>query len=146
MEFSENLTEAFSGCIRYMYDKHYRNKDFGNIMDKFISFVSKLPWYSEIQQMIMDIAIDSNDHTTLFKLIEKKCIIPPDAIDDMIQMCSIYCTNEEELNEEFITILKICVRANIKMTDSTIDTIKSFKDYDINIYNKILSLGIQIDN
>ena len=54
-----------------MYDKHNGNKDFGNIMDKLISSVSKLPWYNEIQQIITSFAIDSNDCATLFKLIEK---------------------------------------------------------------------------
>ena len=125
-----------------IYDEYYQNKDFDNIMDRYIIVISN---DDKRLQMTMDKAIDFKDYNAIFKLIKKRCIITPEQIDNMIHNSSIYCRNKHEFYEEFITILKICKNANIKISDYTMDTIKASKDEDI--YKKILSLNIkQINN
>jgi len=125
-----------------MYDEYYQNEDFDNIMDRYIIVISN---DNKRMQMTMDKAIEFKNYNTIFKLIEKKCTITPQQIDNMTHISSIYCRNKHDFYDEFITILKICKNANIKISDFTMDMIKESKDEDI--YNKILSLNIkQINN
>ena len=118
-----------------MYDEYYQNEEFDNIMDRYIVVISN---DNKRMQMTMDKAIDVKDYNTIFKLIEKKCMITTEQIDNMIHSSSIYCNNKYEFYKEFIMILTICKNANVKISDYAMETIEASKNEDI--YKEILSL------
>lgn len=118
-----------------MYDEYYQNEEFDNIMERYIVVISN---DNKRMQMTMDKAIDVKDYNTIFKLIEKKCIITTEQIDNMIHSSSIYCKNKYKFYKEFITILTICKNANLKISDYAMETIEASKNEDI--YKEILSL------
>ena len=121
-----------------MYDEYYEDEDFSNIMDRYIIVISN---DNKKMQATMNKAIEIRDDETIFKLIEKKCIITTEQIENMIHNSSIYCHNNREFYEDFITILTICKNANMIISEYTMEVIVSLKDNDM--YKDILSLNIK---